>query len=117
MSDAPTFSVTPLEVAYDTPRSPQWQGVRHAHLAKEPSCRACGGHDFLEVHHIKPFHLFPELELDDANLITLCMHPSHSCHFVQGHLLDYQAYNLSVEEDATRYFTEVQSRKYDKPTD
>ena len=30
------------------------------------SCQWCGGTTHLEVHHIKPFHLDPELELVDT---------------------------------------------------
>jgi 5-methylcytosine-specific restriction protein A len=105
------YTVTPVEVAYDTPRSPGWPAVRKTHLEKEPACRACGGKNNLEVHHVKPFHLFPDLELVDSNLITLCMEPGHGCHFIFGHLLDYQAYNLTVETDANNYLSEVKNRR------
>jgi 5-methylcytosine-specific restriction protein A len=105
------YTVTPVEVIYDTPRSPQWPDVRKAHLEKEPSCRACGGTQNLEVHHIKPFHLFPDLELVDSNLITLCMEQGHPCHFMFGHLLDYQAYNLDVQADVFRFLGEVKNRR------
>ena len=95
-------------------RSPHWPTVRRAHLAKEPKCRACGGTCHLNVHHIKPFHLFPELELVQTNLITLCEHPSHNCHEIFGHLLDWSAYNVSVRADASRYLKKVETRPYDK---
>jgi hypothetical protein len=46
-----------------------------------PACEACGTTAELNVHHIKPFHIYPELELDHTNLITLCrVH-----HFTIGH--------------------------------
>lgn len=35
-------------------------------------CEACGTRREIEVHHIRPVHLFPELELDARNLLTLC---------------------------------------------
>lgn len=91
----------------DYGRSGVWKSVRQRHLEREPACAACGRAKDLEVHHIKPYHLHPELELDDGtngldgNLITLCADP---CHFVFGHLLNYRTRaNPHVREDAARY--------------
>lgn len=88
-------------------RSGVWRSVRAKHLEREPACAACGRTKDLEVHHIKPYHEHPELELDDGtngldgNLVTLCSEP---CHFVFGHLLNYRTrHNPSVREDAARY--------------
>ena len=53
-------------------RSDQWPKVRKTHLASHPTCELCGGEKKLEVHHMRPFHLHPELELEPSNLITLC---------------------------------------------
>ena len=53
-------------------RSPQWSAVRNRHLKLHPMCEACGSIDHIQVHHIKPFHLFPELELEPTNLISIC---------------------------------------------
>ena len=52
-------------------RSGKWREIERNHLREEPSCCACGGVKNLQVHHEKPFHLHPELELVDTNLITL----------------------------------------------
>lgn len=87
----------------DDKRSPDWPKVRAAHLSHEPTCRACAGVDQLEVHHIKPFHLYPELELDPDNLVTLCEHPAHDCHFRVGHFLDWRAINPYSVADADRF--------------
>lgn len=81
-------------------RSGAWRHVRQKHLEREPVCAACGRDDDLEVHHIKPYHKHPELELDDGNLITLCADP---CHLVHGHLLSWKRANPLVREDAARY--------------
>lgn len=85
------------------PRSARWRAVRAAHLDRFPACAACG-HGLqreLNVHHIKPFHLFPELELVDDNLITLCERPSFSCHWVFGHGgHSWSDYNPAVRETA-----------------
>ena len=69
---------------HDHLRSTHWPIARATHLAAQPVCQWCGGTTGLEVHHILPFHLHPELELDQANLITLC--ESHTeCHLIHGH--------------------------------
>jgi hypothetical protein len=82
------------------PRSGSWPRVRREHLKKEPSCVACGRSRDLEVHHVRPFHDHPELELDDGNLVTVCGDP---CHFVFGHLLNWRQCNPHVREDAAAY--------------
>jgi 5-methylcytosine-specific restriction endonuclease McrA len=74
-------------------RSPQWSKVRAVHLKKENHCRYCGHAEKLEAHHIKPFHLFPKLELDPKNLITLCEDSEHHCHLNKGHLGSWKKYN------------------------
>lgn len=96
-------------------RSPQWRGVRERHLEKEPVCQVCGGKKRLNVHHIKPFHLFPNLELDPANLITLCEKSKIdgiNCHFLFGHLGDWQAWNPSVRRDAAAWASKILLRRY-----
>lgn len=81
-------------------RSPKWATVREAHLKVNPACRACGQRDKLNVHHIRPFHLFPELELEPTNLVTLCEDgPSNlNCHLVFGHGGNWTWYNPRVLE-------------------
>lgn len=86
-------------------RSPHWRTIRNAHLVLEPVCRACGGTKKLQVHHMRPFHLHPELELQQENLITLCEKPGHDCHFVFGHFHNWSLWNPTVSSDSTAYFT------------
>lgn len=66
-------------------RNPKWREVRAGYLANFPECACCGDKSNLNVHHIKPYHLFPELELDLTNLITLCEGGPINCHFIVGH--------------------------------
>jgi 5-methylcytosine-specific restriction endonuclease McrA len=73
-------------------RSGSWATVRRKHLQGEPQCAACGRSKDLEVHHIQPYHLRPELELDAANLITMC----RDCHLSVGHAYDWKAYRPDV---------------------
>jgi 5-methylcytosine-specific restriction endonuclease McrA len=76
--------------------------VRRAHLAKHGECAVCGEtrEHLLNVHHKKPFHLHPELELEPTNLITLCEEPHKNCHLWVGHLGHWRSWNEHVERDA-----------------
>lgn len=80
-------------------RSPHWSVIRDAWLKTHPICAACAGTSWLQVHHVRPFHLFPSLELDPSNLITLCM-GKLECHHRIGHAWDWKAYNSDVRDDA-----------------
>lgn len=93
-------------------RSSSWPSVRRKHLAEHPTCEVCGGTEKLEVHHIKAFHLHPELELDPDNLITLCEAGTNGmvCHRTVGHLGSYQSYNVSVREDAAEWRKKFKER-------
>jgi hypothetical protein len=75
-------------------RSPKWYKFRKSFLSnpKNESCAACKRTKELEVHHILPFDLRPDLELSEPNLITLCKF----CHFIFGHFSDYRLYNPEV---------------------
>jgi 5-methylcytosine-specific restriction endonuclease McrA len=89
---------------YGKARSPEWPRVAHEHLSHEPACVVCGHRGKgLQVHHIKPFHLFPELELDPNNLITLCEIRGRTHHLLIGHLDNWESYNKRVREDSKRY--------------
>ena len=79
-----------------TPRDPRWGKAQHAHLQVEPCCRACGTRNNLNVHHIRPVHLFPLLELAPENMVTLC----RDHHFVIGHLRNWRDWNPNVLDDA-----------------
>lgn len=94
----------------DSKRSSHWPTLRKHVLEKNPCCAVCGGTDFLEVHHKKPFHLHPELELEEKNLIVLCEAPGHCCHLVFGHLLSWHAYNPHVEEDVKAFHDKIARR-------
>lgn len=93
-------------------RSPKWSIVRTRHLSKNPTCAVCGTKKKLEVHHIKPFHLYPELELDPDNLITLCETAEHGiiCHLLVGHLGNYRSLNENVVDDAKTWRSKLEGR-------
>lgn len=87
------------------PRSGRWPAVRAAHLRKSPACVACGARQQIEIHHIEAYHLRPELELVDENLITLC----HNHHLELGHGGDWKLINPRVIADA-KYIAEMYAR-------
>lgn len=83
------------EKLFGASRSPKWSKVRSQFLINNPICSVCGKKDKLEVHHKKPFHLYPELELDTSNLMTLCDSP---CHLIFGHCGNWSWYRDDVDE-------------------
>lgn len=89
--------------AFVRPRSPEWRVVKMEHLKVEPCCQWCGAANNLEVHHIRPFHLFPDLELATFNLITLCMNKDCMCHFLKGHLKDWKSFNRDIRYQCTMH--------------
>jgi hypothetical protein len=95
-----------------TARSGHWASVRAEHLKQYPECAVCGGIEKLEVHHKQPFHLNPALELDSANLITLCEANKGgvNCHLFVGHLGNFRSFNPAVADDADTWRRKMQSR-------
>lgn len=89
---------------YGRERSPEWSRIEREHLLREPACAACGHKRKLQVHHIKPFHLYPQLELDPSNLITLCEARGRDHHLLLGHLNNWEAYNPHVRNDVKRFY-------------
>ena len=87
------------ERAKATDRSPKWPGVEHKFRKTHPTCEACGYDKVIQVHHIQPFHMHPELELEVTNLISLCMGPNE-CHLKIGHGDNFKNANPNVREDA-----------------
>jgi 5-methylcytosine-specific restriction endonuclease McrA len=94
--------VRDAHVGHGVERSPHWPTVQHHHLKEHPTCEACSGNVNLNVHHRKPFHLFPDLELEPDNLITLCMDGDKDCHIKLGHGGNFKAYNPNVDADVAK---------------
>jgi|APGre2960657404_1045060.scaffolds.fasta_scaffold32638_1 5-methylcytosine-specific restriction protein A len=88
------------------PRGTCWKSARANHLSVHPSCAACGTRRSLAVHHIEPFHLYPERECDLSNLITFCP----ICHLIFGHLKSWQSHNPQVISDAEGFLEKVRRR-------
>lgn len=80
-------------------RSAMWYNMRKAFLQLHPSCSACGSTEKVDVHHIIPVHVSPDMELAESNLITLC-ESSGNHHLWAGHLGDFHSWNIYVREDS-----------------
>jgi 5-methylcytosine-specific restriction endonuclease McrA len=93
-------------------RSSRWPTIRKAFLASHGACACCGGTKLLEVHHIVPFHVDSDLELNPDNLITLCESASDGivCHLCVGHLGNYKNNNPEVVEDAARWLSKLSKK-------
>ena len=87
-------------------RSPHWATVERKFKQNSPDCAVCGTIKKVEVHHKKPFHLHPELELDPSNLISLCR-PHHQW---WGHLGDWKSFNPEVMIDANVWAKKIAKR-------
>ena len=71
-----------------------WQRCRKEFLKKVGKiCMACGGKKKIQVHHILPRHIRPDLACDHTNLIVLC---GKGCHLRLGHLGSYFTYNAAI---------------------
>jgi len=96
-------------------RSPKWGRVRDLWVLANPFCAVCGFTKYLNVHHIKPFHEHPELELDPTNFITLgeqC--PTGNHHLLFGHLGLWASWNDTVVPDAAKILHQIKSRPLSK---
>lgn len=91
-------------------RSKEWPKVRREHLKKFPTCAVCGGKKKIQVHHVKPFHLHPQLELDPNNLITVCEADGHDCHLAIAHLGSFKSWNVDIVKDANYLLTKRLNR-------
>lgn len=92
-------------------RSPHWPTVRKHHLEAHPTCAACGNKKKLQVHHEKPFHTDPKLELEPTNLITLCEAVGKDCHLLYGHGDSFFWYSKTVVADAAEVLAHPERRK------
>lgn len=73
-------------------RDAKWRRTRNEFIEIQPDCQMCMTDNNLQVHHIFPWSLYPDLRYDLENLVTLCQ----PCHFRFGHDRDWQAYNPDI---------------------
>lgn len=61
--------------------SQQWKNKRAEILLRDNNqCKICGNRDNLQVHHIYSLANYPEMKLENSNLITLCPGCHHDVH-------------------------------------
>lgn len=90
-------------------RSSKWPETRKAFLILQPECQVCGSKVKLQVHHIKSFHQYPELENESSNLITLCESKNYgvNCHLFIGHCGNFRRTNPDVIIDAEYWHKKI----------
>jgi 5-methylcytosine-specific restriction protein A len=89
-------------------RDPRWRAKERELVERVGSCEACGTKKRLEVHHVRPFHVAPELELQESNLIVLC----RRCHQFLGHHDNWKDWNVFVRRDAEQILTSIRQSKF-----
>lgn len=60
-----------------------------AYRQEHPACQYCGRSARVQVHHIEPVSVTPELAADAENFLTLC---AKRCHITIGHAGNYKNY-------------------------
>lgn len=89
-------------------RHPHWAVVARDHVEAHPYCGCCRVTRDLQVHHVIPFHVRPDLELDHLNLLVLC----RRCHLFVGHLGDWRSWNVTVRADAAAWRRKLDDRPH-----
>ena len=91
-------------------RAKTWHATSKKFRAAHPEgCIGCGSLKKLEVHHVLPFHLYPEHEEDWGNLVVVC----RRCHQFLAHLDDWKSYNAAVRQDAASMLEKIHNRPED----
>lgn len=86
-------------------RSPHWSAYRKHFMQQHPECASCLRKSE-EAHHIVPFHVAPDLELNPTNLIAMC----RRCHLFVGHLGSWRRVNFSVAMDAAYWKARMEAQ-------
>jgi hypothetical protein len=70
-------------------------------------CEICGRERTLEAHHVVPFHVAPDLELVEENLVALC----RRCHLLIGHCGGWARVNPSIKIDVVWLAAKINTAK------
>lgn len=112
--------IVPPKPVLTTKRHSGWGPASHLYVLRYPSCYVCGRLVWkglkavcpYSIHHALPFHLYPELEMDEANWVTVCEYRSFNCHFVAGHLLDWRSWNADIRKQGPVIHAMFANRPY-----
>lgn len=92
------MGTNPEALAANTPRNPKFGRAAKLWL-KDKRCIVCGGTIKLQAHHKYPFHLFPDLEMDETHWRPLCEGDHRlNCHLLIGHGGNFEGVNPLVDE-------------------
>lgn len=92
-------------------RSPEWGKFKREFAETHPKvCAVCGTTKKVALHHLRPFHLHPELELSENNMLWVCERQGHDHHFFVAHLENFKSYNPNAKEDAETWRQKIQNR-------
>ena len=89
-----------------TGRSPRWPAFVHQLLRERPLCEGCGRRSETG-HHVIPFHVRPDLELDPGNVVPVCP----PCPFVVCHGGNWQLYIPTARADLAAHLARVRAAK------
>ena len=92
-------------------RSPAWAELARRTVEDRPACQCCRAITDLQVHHVLPVHVRPDLELDQTNLLVLC----RRCHLFVGHLGDWSSWNVLAVSDASKMRKRIDERPTTRP--
>lgn len=91
-------------------RSPKWPEFKKEFAKTHLKVCAVCGSPKVQLHHLKPFHVFPELELDPDNLLWLCENTSANHHLQTGHLGNFKSINPNGKEEIAKLRDEIRNR-------
>jgi len=95
-----------------TRRRTAWRLIRNEYIKNHPVCAVCECKKNLEVHHIIPIHIAPDLELEMLNLVTLCTSKKYglNCHLLIGHLGNFRRINPDVHNDIILWNRKIKNK-------
>ena len=94
------------EVKKRAKRSSRWPALERRTKKSVGACEACGSKKGLQLHHVQPYHLRPDLELEPSNLMVFCMAVlGWECHLYLAHAGSFRGYNASIRVDAIDFRT------------
>ncbi len=85
-----------------SPRHPKWPAAARRFLKRNPLCMFCGGTKEVVVHHAIPFHIRPDLEMDESLWRPCCELAGVNCHLQIAHLGDWRLWRKDLQRGLVR---------------
>ena len=96
---------------WSSPRSGRWRALRNEMVREHPRCFVCGAPTTV-IHHLRPFGVDHDGELNRMNLIWYC----DRCHLFVGHLCCFRAWNTNCRNDSVEMKWKIVNRSDIAPT-